>query len=230
MSGLRILVLGDGPNELDREWGELTASGRLPPLPQLIHRLLGEPGGLRYEARLFRRVEHARGKGHAPEKKTKAAIFMAKQMGYHALAIVRDKDRQDLAVKLTPIAKLRGQMAGDLSNPPCAVGCAIETFDAWMIADGKAIGKAGGDAGRSHPAPENLKGEENTGKHPKDRAREVFAPGSLTAAYAVVAQHVDLDLLEKLCPQGFAPFAEEVHQRIGPVVGRAAPDAGAAAG
>jgi hypothetical protein len=37
--------------------------------------------------------------------------------------------------------------------------------------------------------------------------------------YAVVASHIDQARLEKACPKGFAPFAEEVRQRIAPVVG-----------
>ena len=211
-------MLGDGPNELDRDWGHLLEADRLPALPRLVHRLLGEPAGAKYDARLFRRIEHVRGKGDVWRKKAEAAISLAQEHGFDAVVIVVDRDRDSKGGKCRPVFDGRDGMPG-LGYPPCAVGCAIETFDAWMIADGKAVGAAGGDAARSHPSPESLDQEEGTGGHPKDRAIELFGSGrELTGAYAKVAAHVDLDLLEKLCPEGFAPFAEDVRDRIGPVV------------
>jgi len=191
---------------------------KLPALPRLVHRLLDEPEGAEYKVGLFRQVAHNRGKGKAPEKKAKAAVLLAKQGGYHAVVIVRDRDRKRTADRLDPIKQKRESVLGSCL-PACAIGLAVETFDAWMIADGKAVGAAGGDAARSHPSPESLDQEEGTGGHPKDRAIELFGSSrALTAAYADIAAHVDLDLLEKLCPKGFAPFAEEVRERIGPVV------------
>ena len=218
MADLTIWVLGDGPNEIAREWDHLLESGQLPALPRLVHRLLGEPARAKYELRLFRRIEHVRGKGDVWRKKAEAAIALARERGFDALVIVIDRDRQSRGGKCRPVSDGRDGMA-HLGYPPCAVGCAIETFDAWMIADGSAVGAADGDAARSHPDPESLDQEEGTGRHPKDRAIELFgSAGALTAAYAQVAAHVDLNLLEKLCPRGFAPFAAEVWERIGPVV------------
>ena len=37
----------------------------------------------------------------------------------------------------------------------------------------------------------------------------------MRAKYAIIAEKVDLELLVRACPEGFAPFAEEVRQRIG---------------
>lgn len=217
---LRVLVLGDGANELGREFGRLLSADHLPALPRIVHRLLGEPGNVLYEPGVFRQVEHGRGKGKAFEKKTKAAILLAKHNGHHAVVIVRDRDRSPSAEKVDPIIRKRDSMIRpDL--PPCAVGCAIETFDAWMIADGRAVHAAGGDPGKTHRSPESLDGKEGTGRHPKDVAAEVFgSKKGLGDKYAVVAANADLPLLVKTCPQGFKPFADEVRERIGPVVSR----------
>jgi hypothetical protein len=215
---IRILVLGDGPNEIAKHWETLLATD-LPALPRLVHRLLGEPGNVSYDLRLFRRVVHASGKGDAPEKKTEAVIRFARQNHFHAIVILLDRDRAPTAKKIRPLQDRREAIAAS-AYLPCAIGCAIEAFDAWMIVDGAAIGAAGGQAGRTHPDPEKLDGKEGTGRHPKDRAIELFGSRDvLTGAYAAVAARVDLGLLGKACPQGFAPFAAEVKERIAPVVG-----------
>jgi hypothetical protein len=218
LAKLRILVLGDGPNEVAREWQLLLSAEELPALPRLVHRLLQEPGSVSYGMGLFRRSVHGRGKGDVWQRKTEAAVRFAQEHGFDAVVILVDRDRQSMAVKFAPLAAGR-EVADRLGGVPCAIGCAIETFDAWMIVDGKAVGGAGGDASRSHPGPEGLDGDEGTGRHPKDRAIELFGRrDALTGAYAKVAGCVDLELLMRRCPKGFAPFAEEVRQRIAPVV------------
>jgi len=215
--GVNVLVLGDGANELGASPGVLIGPEDLPALARLVHRLLNQPARVRYRMGRFIEIEHARGKGDAFEKKTKAAILKARSLGFRAVVIVRDKDRKALAARLAPLA--RGRDAAATGQVACAVGLAVETFDAWMICDGKAVGTAGGDGSRSHPDPESLDGQESTGRHAKDRAVELFGSADvLTKRYAQVAACVDLSLLAKCCPQGFAPFATEVRQRIGPVV------------
>lgn len=207
-----ILILGDGPNELGTEWEKLLQRDELPALARLVHRLLGEPSDMSYSCRLFRRIVHARGRGTGFSKKTKAALILARQLGHAALVIVvdRDGDRR----KFPSLAEARSETF-PAAGCACALGQAIETFDAWMIADGKAIGEAGGDASRSHPEPEKLDGKEGTGRHPKDRAVEVFGSRRvLTEKYAIVACHVNLEQLKNSCPKGFAPFAEEIREHV----------------
>ena len=91
-----------------------------------------------------------------------------------------------------------------------------------MIADGKAVGSVGGEAGKSHPSPENLSGKKGTANHPKKWASDAFGgPDGLDVKYATVAGCVNLDHLERACPMGFEPFAGEVRDRIGPLLPRA---------
>jgi hypothetical protein len=212
-----ILVLGDGPNEIGTEHDDPLPPARLPALPRLVHRLIGEPAHACYRMRFFVRTPPGHGQGDTFEKKTRAAIALARELHCAGIVILRDRDRARTTEKLLPLQRGRDGAALDGTNPPCAVGLAIEAFDAWMIADGKAIAEATGrKTGRSHPNPESLGGEENSGDHPKDWARNLF--GGLDAfaeAYPKVADSVRMGFLEKACPLGFAPFAEEVRQRIG---------------
>jgi hypothetical protein len=217
MSDLRIVIYGDGEFELGEPGKEYSASDDLPALPRLVHRLISEPYRARFTCRLFRKVSGAHGKGDRFEKKTMQAIREAKQQGFHAIVIAVDRDGHPASERLHPLAKGRDCMAG-LGFPPCVVGAAVETFDAWMIADGKAIGAAGGDASKSHTDPERLSGKEGSGQHPKDRAMVLFGGrDSLGERYSRVAAVLDLELLSRCCPAGFEPFAREVRERIVPL-------------
>ncbi len=142
---------------------------------------------------------------------------------FDALVYVIDRDRNRPANTIH--AMQEGRDAAEKKTPlPCAVGTAVEAFDAWFIADAnavKAAGKgAGWNQGATHPQPEKLGGEEGYGQHPKDLAAVILGGViGLGDKYASIACHVDLDQLAKTCPKGFAPFADEVRRRIGPVVG-----------
>jgi hypothetical protein len=221
VSRLRLLVLGDGEHELGAKSSrglDLTP-GRLPALPCLMHRLLGEPRGTTYQPRSFHDVPPVHERGHKYARKVKRAILQAKRDGFDGLVVVIDRDRNRSSATVEPMREGRDALAeGGL--PPCAVGVAVETFDAWMIVDAKAIKAAGGDATQSHPNPESLAGKAK-GNHPKDVADAIFGTQGGTGLgpkYAIVAENVDLDLLSRTCPEGFAPFAEEVRQRIGHTV------------
>jgi hypothetical protein len=231
VSERRVLVLADGPHELGspRDWGRSLDQAALPALPVLVHRMAGEPSGVRYvcgkfgdEARIHGRSLPQTVADYASSKCRKnatGAVVKAWEDGFAAVVVVIDRDRKSPTCTILPI-KAGRDAAVQIIGLPCAVGCAIEAFDAWMIADGKAIGAAGGDASISHPEPEKLKEKEGTGQHPKYRAMRIFGGGQgLGAKYAQVASAVDIDLLKTACPDGFAPFAKEVEERLLPVVG-----------
>jgi hypothetical protein len=147
------------------------------------------------------------------------AVLKAELDGQAAVVVLVDRDRRDNRETIAPLRAGRDAAARD-SNIPCVVGQAVESFDAWMVADGKAIGAAGGSSSISHPKPEQLQGKEGTGDHPKDLAARIFGGSQgLGAKYAQVAAVVSIDVLKKACPDGFAPFAKEVEERLLPVVG-----------
>ncbi|HDY65411.1 MAG TPA: hypothetical protein ENH84_04155 [Phycisphaerae bacterium] len=211
---LRILIFGDGENELGKIETEYAPSDDLPALPRLIHRILGEPAQTTYTSKKFKKIKAAHGKGGKWAKKTKRAIEDARKGGYQGTVILIDRDRRSTAERLVPLIDARNEVSAC-----CAVGNAVETFDAWMIADGKAVREAGGNASLSHPDPEKLNKDEGTGDHPKDRAFRIFEGcSSLTPVYAVVALYADIDFLKEKCSKGFAPFAKDIEERIAPVV------------
>ena len=218
MTTCRIAVYGDGRHELGRDLGRELSPDSLPALPEFVHRLLRSPSHLTYTPKSFAAVPPVHARGHKYARKAQQAIRQAGRLQFAAAAILIDRDRQPDAKRILPLREGRDAMSYS-GFPPCAVGMAVEAFDAWMIADSKAVQAAGGDSAMTHPSPESLEGKEGTGKHPKDVAAEVFgSKKALGGKYAVVAAKVDLSRLEEACPKGFRPFAAEVCERIGPVV------------
>lgn len=212
----RLLILADGKHELGAA-DEVLEAQNLPALPCLVHRLLDRPEHIDYLPRPFHLVGHTRGIGTGYKKKVLAAALEARKAGYMGVIVLIDRDRKPAKETLLPLQQGR-DAAAERGLPVVAVGVAVETFDAWMIADGKAIGQAGGNDARSHPHPEKLTGEENSGNHPKDKAHELFPGGALSEKYRLVARHLRLDVLERCCPEGFKPFADEVRERILPLL------------
>lgn len=220
MSSQRVVVFGEGSHESGNNLDQSLSPNQLPALPQLIHRLMDNPSLVEYTCRSFKNVLPAHGRGHKFAGKVMRAVRKAKRDGFSAVAIVIDRDREPDKGRIGALREGRDAVDG-LEYPPCAVGCAVETFDAWMITDGKAIAKAGGDSSKSHPEPEKLKGKKDTSDHPKNRAAEIFGVSvkNIPASkYATVALHIDLELLKKACPKGFKPFAEEVREKILPTI------------
>lgn len=228
MNGLRVLVYVDGPHEGGHVQDTLLSRDELPALPGLIDRILRQPRQVGYVCTNLKAVVQIHGKGptfglgaHASSRYSKAAmaaVVKAKNQGFAAAVILIDRDRKKDAQTIESLRAGRDRMEGK-GYPGCAVGMAVEAFDAWMIVDGNAIAVAGGNPGISHPNPESLDGEEGSGRHPKERAAQIFGSGiALGQKYATVASNVDLDLLARCCPKGFAPFAEDIKRRILPVL------------
>jgi len=220
VSTIRLLVLGDGPSELGSVLDEDIAPPLLPALPKLVHRIGQCRANVVYCCRQFKPVGHAPGRGHKYARKVKQAIRMAWEEKFDAVVIVVDRDRHHDSDRIVPLRQGRDEM--DIKPfPKCAVGVAVETFDAWMIVDGNAAKLCGGDPAKTHANPESLHGKEGRGpsEHPKEVVAAIFGNAhGLAEKYAAIAEVVNLDLLEDCCPQGFKPFADEVRERVGPVV------------
>jgi hypothetical protein len=214
MTVRRVLIACEGRHESgDRLDVALRPDSDLPALPQLVHRVLSGPAGVEYTCMPFTKVRHVPGKGHKWGRKVMRLILLAKARGFDAAVVLIDRDRKKDRERLIPLQEGRNGMTGPF--PPCAVGTAVETFDAWMICDENAAEKAGGDKTKCRPEPENLDGKEGTGKHPKDISAIIFGSGeNLGGKYAVVARYADLNLLSRRCPQGFTPFKQDIESRI----------------
>jgi hypothetical protein len=219
-----IVVYGEGPHEMGPE-GIFEPGADLPALPRLVHRLLNEPADVRYVCIPFRKAAHTRPETKPGSrlgrtgKKVFNAMRQAHRQGRSGLVVVMDRDDEPDAERIEQLRA--GRDAAEASYPvACAVGTAVETFDAWMIVDGAAIGQAGGDGARSHPGAERLTGRD--GKHHRAKARAIEILGEedgLRSKYAIVAGCINLDQLKKCCPLGFKPFAEEVTRRLAAAIG-----------
>jgi hypothetical protein len=229
--GDAILVASEGKNELCiadvRE--KRLAPHEAGALACLIHRLLNEPPDMEYIAqsvltpgaeKATKRLRPHRsnsikgGASRAWEKKALFSVYEARRFGAVGCAIVIDQDCNRDCNRLRALKAAQASLEHDVDFPPCAVGVAVETFDAWMIVDGRAAKCAGAEGANTHGEPEKLTGKEKSGNHPKDRAEDIFG-GGLTEAYSAVAPSVDLAMLRERCPNGFGAFADDVQSHLG---------------
>lgn len=224
---VRLMVVGEGPHELgDPETWESDGEAGGAALPVLVHRVLREPAEVCYHKKKLsakgsrneqKRAKHRHGRGTKASGRVKIWIDRALRAGCHGVIILWDHDGDDVTDRLGQMRIGRDEMANDsfAAYPACAVGVAVKSFDAWMIADGAAVGQAEGDSANSHPSPESLGSAHAT----KTRAMDIFGDEEgLRVRYACVAEHTDLDTLAACCPEGFAPFKQEIEQRIRPLL------------
>ena len=217
-----LLVVGDGEFDVGRPTQDPIPNAdqpALPALPCLVHRLLDSQPNIRFRTEMLRNIRTNQTGGAGPKwgKKVKAAVLRARQSGAKGVAIVADRDGTGQE-RLRQMEAARDAL-DSTAWVPCALGLAIETFDAWMIADAHALREAGAIAAAPHPNPEGLDGREASGRHPKDYAATQFGQQSgLGEKYADIAAALDIAALERACPRGFGAFAREVRQHLQPVV------------
>ena len=220
-----VFVFAEGPHEIGRRYGlPVPVDEELPALPRLVHRLLGEPKGVQFACHPLKNVGPVHGLGSKLAKKVIRAIRMADKQGAAGAIVAVDRDRRPDSERIVELRKGRDKALEDRSlNVSCAVGSPVEAFDAWMIADGKAMAAVGTPATPNpHASPESLAGKPGSDQHPKDHACTQLGGGAeLGRAYAVIARQVDLSFLERACPQGFRPFADEVRANLWPLFGPA---------
>jgi hypothetical protein len=152
-------------------------------------------------------------------RKVCLAIQEAAARGCTSVAIVIDRDRTESGARLRELRDGRtlAEQQGEPLAYKSAVGVAIETVEAWLLADEKALNDA---LSLSPPAlkiedPEGLDGGPKTSTYPKNVFRELMSRSKAPTKtpYDDVAQRVQLDVLESRCKGGFAPFAEDVRAR-----------------
>jgi hypothetical protein len=194
---MRILVVSEGRSEL--------AGGLL----ALLHRITGFPTsafelkGIRDDLR--KRV-YPKGQ-HAPyEKLLLSWMSYGFDSGFDAVVIVADRDGDP--DREAGVVAAQSSRADYVLNRR-AIGLAIETFDAWMLADEVALSKVCERTVNRQKAPESLS---------KDDAKRI-AKGfveecgrGMGESYAGICQDLDLDVLTTRCPKGFKPFRDRVFE------------------
>lgn len=161
------------------------------------------------------RINSLSGAASGYERKVKLAIVEAQARGCSAVAIVVDRDGRKNKARIEQLCAGR-ELAASESIPladKTVVAVAIETVEAWLIADIKAINDAcrPQDPADECPNPEGIWGPKGTSKHPKDLFLSLI--DTPQGRYEAVARRIRLDVLEKRCPDGFGRFAEELRRR-----------------
>lgn len=129
-------------------------------------------------------------------------MLEARRRGFDAVVILVDQDRHPERVKDFDDAQ------DNTTIPfPRAIGVAIRTFDAWMLADEQAISRTLSQPVDRQRSPEIL-------KDPKSVCANLLAGSatylSLSQMYSKIAEIMNLEIVSERCPQGFSPFAKRV--------------------
>ncbi|MEO7329190.1 MAG: DUF4276 family protein [Minicystis sp.] len=153
------------------------------------------------------------------ERKVLRAIQAAEADGCSSVAIVVDRDRTEGRQRLAQLqaGRTKAEQQGEALAERTAIGVAIETVEAWLLADEQALNQAlrlAPPVG-ALPAPEGLDGRAKTERHPKVVLRKLIEQqrSGVDAPYDEIAERVQLEVLEQRCSGGFATFAEEVRRR-----------------
>jgi hypothetical protein len=155
-----------------------------------------------------RTLPRIHGKGSRVLKRAVRWLLTATEERFDALVLLIDQDGDRTRVVEVDLAQ-----ATDLSPLPRAMGVAVRTLDAWMLADERGWHAAGNDAVTRQRDPERL-------RRPKDvcleLARGIAGERPLRDVYADVSATSEISVLETRCPRGFAPFAARVRAALSP--------------
>jgi len=192
---VRVLLVAEGQHERGKE----DRDGALETLVRRLHQDIIQCD----LDRVSRKDIHAHhGKGQGYFKKALRWIREAEKRGYDAIVLVIDQDNAPERVQEITRAQ---------NEPPItlrrALGVAIRTFDAWILADTQALTRVLGYAVSPQHYPEDVSDAKGVctqllGKSPMAMSQSEF--------YAFVAREADMSTLERQCSKGFAPFAQRV--------------------
>jgi len=189
---MRILVVSEGKHE---------QSGAL---ENLLNRLGGEHHDFAPDRIARKDLPRVHG-GKGYKKKALRWLLQAEKEGYGALILLMDEDGKNERVQ--EIREAQDHNA--LSDLPRAMGVPIRTFDAWMLADEKALTEVLGHNVNRQSDPETI-------ANPKQVCADLLADSnkgiSQSEMYARVSCNIDIDMLCDRCQSGFKPFATYVRR------------------
>ena len=194
---MRILIVSEGKSELgpNGEDGALTV---------LTRRMI--PREVSFSTKNIRDIAVRRhifdGIGSGLRKRIEGWIRHAERNDFDALVLVMDRDRDERRIR-----ERNKVQDDDRLALPRALGVAVRSFDAWMLADESAISKALGFSVDTQKHPESNKDPKGDCESLRDQSELDLG---LSQLYALIARHAHIDHLKRRCPRGFAPFAERV--------------------
>jgi hypothetical protein len=189
---MRLLLVSEGKNEL-RTTGERGA------LQILVERLINRECEIVTRKVSDPAIATERGKGDGMFKRFVAWMRYAARVGFDGLVLVIDEDGDSSRLRQTDDAQ-----AATVVALPRALGLAIQSFDAWILADEVAVSAVLEiTVGRQRDMESN--------RDPKsDCQRLCEGKFGLSDFYAQVAEVANLPDIVSRCPKGFAPFARRL--------------------
>jgi len=187
---MRVLVVAEGKHELD---GALT---------NLLEKLGGEGSTFDCDRVSNPKIHAVHGTGKGYLKRALRWLKEAEKKDVDALILLIDEDGRSERVK-----QIRCAQGSYISRLPRAMGVAIRTFDAWMLADEQALTKVLGYRTNRQADPETI-------RNPKQVCATFIAKSqkgmSQSQMYARVSREINIDVLCDRCQSGFRPFATRV--------------------
>ena len=188
---MRAMIVSEGKHE--REGA----------LETLVLRLRGSEFASHEHRRMCDKSIHTHpGKGDRLFKRAVSWLEEAKRQKFDVLVLLIDEDGYHARISHVDKAQVY-----DRESLPRALGVAVRTFDAWMLADEMAVSTATGQNVQRRPDPETI-------RDPKRMCADLLRDGTKrqtqTQMYAAIAREARLETLVERCRQGFAPFASRI--------------------
>lgn len=186
---MRVLLVSEGKHE---ESGALEA---------LVRRTVPKIDQCAFARVSDRRVQIQPGKGGGLYKRVLQWVLEARRSGFDALVLVIDED--GYRERIRQLDQAQAEVASTFHFPR-AIGIAIRSFDAWILADERALSDALVCSIQRQPSPEDNRDPKADCQFIRDSCPTEI---SIRDLYAKVALCVDLRCLSDRCPKGFGVFA-----------------------
>jgi len=192
---MKVLVVSEGKHE------------QAGALQSLLRRLSGDQAIFAFDRVSSSSIHAFHGKGGGCFKRALRWLLEAEKRGLDALVLLIDQDGQNDRSE-----QIRDAQDSSLSQLPRAMGVAVRTFDAWMLADEAALADVLGCPVARQAEPETIRDPKQVCAGLLMNSRNQMAQSQM---YARIAQRFDIAVLGSRCPSGFRPFAERVSRVFG---------------
>ena len=147
---------------------------------------------------------HVKGEG-GMFKKAVSCLRYAEKHGFEAMVFVVDQDSEKYRHRRLEISK--AQESSMFAGVRRAMGVAVLTFDAWILACEVGLSRAVGRTVGTQRDPETIADAKG---HCERLRREHGCEMGMAEFYTLVAGHARLEIWEQRCGDGFGVFAERV--------------------
>jgi len=173
-------------------------------LENLLKRLGGVSASLEFDRVSNNKIHAVHGTGRGYFKRAVRWLKEAEERGANALILLIDEDGRSERIR-----EIRDAQDYNQSQLARAMGVAIRMFDAWMLADEKALTEVLGDNINRQANPETI-------RDPKQVCAKLLEESEILISqsemYARLSCNINIDILCDRCQSGFKPFATYVRK------------------